>query len=101
MALCVQISAEEYSSASPDPVAKLSPEICKHMNEDHADSIIAMVGHIVGMQVRLALCTFAAKMVTCVTVTCHFVPSLVLCTRFSHRSYPEVPVKCSVLDERE
>ena len=48
----LQIPAEEYGAAAPDPVAQFSKPICQHMNEDHADSTAAMVGHYVGMEVR-------------------------------------------------
>ncbi len=33
------ISAEEYGSALPDPLAKAAPGIIQHMNNDHADAL--------------------------------------------------------------
>ena len=48
----LQIPAEEYAAAVPDPVAQFSKPICQHMNARHADSTAAMVAHYVGMEVR-------------------------------------------------
>jgi putative heme iron utilization protein len=33
------ISAEDYGSAPPDPLAKAAPGIIRHMNNDHADAL--------------------------------------------------------------
>jgi putative heme iron utilization protein len=33
------ISAEDYRSASPDPLAMAAPRIIRHMNNDHADAL--------------------------------------------------------------
>jgi putative heme iron utilization protein len=33
------ISAEDYSSAQPDPLAQAAPGIVRHMNSDHADAL--------------------------------------------------------------
>jgi hypothetical protein len=33
------ISAEDYRSASPDPLASAAPGIIRHMNNDHADAL--------------------------------------------------------------
>jgi heme iron utilization protein len=33
------ISAEDYGSALPDPLAKAAPGIIRHMNNDHADAL--------------------------------------------------------------
>jgi len=33
------ISAEDYGSALPDPLAKAAPGIIRHMNDDHADAL--------------------------------------------------------------
>jgi putative heme iron utilization protein len=33
------ISAEDYRSASPDPLASAAPGIIRHMNKDHADAL--------------------------------------------------------------
>lgn len=54
-AMCVlQISSEEYKSTSKDPVAAFAEPIASHMNADHADSIVAMVKHYVGIAVAEA-----------------------------------------------
>jgi hypothetical protein len=50
----LQISAEEYESTSRDPVAAFAKPIASHMNADHADSILAMVKHYVGISVEKA-----------------------------------------------
>jgi len=33
------VSAEDYSSAQPDPLAEAAPGIIQHMNSDHADAL--------------------------------------------------------------
>ena len=33
------ISAEDYASALPDPLAEAAPGIIRHMNNDHADAL--------------------------------------------------------------
>lgn len=38
-------SAEEYKAAQPDPIAPFAVPVMTHMNDDHADSIVAMVKH--------------------------------------------------------
>lgn len=43
------ISPEDYFAAKPDPIASFAEPVIKHMNEDHADSIKAMVQHFVGI----------------------------------------------------
>jgi hypothetical protein len=50
--LSLQVSAEDYLAAKPDPVAKFSGPVCKHMNEDHADAIAAIVQNYAGITVR-------------------------------------------------
>jgi hypothetical protein len=50
----LQISAEEYLSTGQDPVAGFAQPIASHMNADHADSIVAMVKHYVGIAVQEA-----------------------------------------------
>jgi putative heme iron utilization protein len=49
-----KISAQDYLAATPDPVAKFSGPVAGHMNEDHADSIVAMVKHCAGITVSEA-----------------------------------------------
>lgn len=33
------ISADDYASASPDPLTNVAPGIIRHMNKDHADAL--------------------------------------------------------------
>lgn len=44
-----QVTAEEYATAEPDPIAPFSAPVAGHMNEDHSDSTIAMIKHYVGI----------------------------------------------------
>ena len=46
------VSGEEYAAGAPDPVAGFSAPIASHMNADHVDSLVAMVGHYVGLTVE-------------------------------------------------
>jgi pyruvate/2-oxoglutarate/acetoin dehydrogenase E1 component len=57
----LQVSAQDYLSASPDPVARFSNPICKHMNDDHADAIAAIVLHCSGLKV----CTCISPLHAC------------------------------------
>ena len=41
----LQISASDYAAAQPDPIASFAAPIAKHMNEDHAESTVAMLRH--------------------------------------------------------
>lgn len=50
----VQVTAADYIAASPDPVAKFSEPVCKHMNADHQGDILAMVKYYVGLSVDSA-----------------------------------------------
>jgi len=45
------VSGEEYLNAAPDPIAPFASKISSHMNEDHADSIVSMVKHYIGVPV--------------------------------------------------
>lgn len=47
-----QISAEEFAAAQSDPVAHFAAPIAQHMNADHADSILAMLRHYIGIDVQ-------------------------------------------------
>lgn len=49
-----KVTAEEYAAAEPDPIAPFSAPVAGHMNEDHADSTIAMIKHYVGISVDKA-----------------------------------------------
>mmetsp|Transcript_4520 Transcript_4520/g.10034 ORF Transcript_4520/g.10034 Transcript_4520/m.10034 type:complete len:326 (+) Transcript_4520:60-1037(+) len=52
------VSPEEYRSAQPDPIAGFGSHIAQHMNDDHQDSTIAMVGHAIpGLDVTEAVIT--------------------------------------------
>lgn len=46
-----RVSGDEYTVAAPDPVAAFAAPVCGHMNDDHADSIRAMVKHYAGISV--------------------------------------------------
>lgn len=48
-AMAGSITPEDYKKAKPDPIAAFSAPVMKHMNDDHADSTIAMVKHYAGM----------------------------------------------------
>ncbi len=50
----LQLSAEEYAAAGSDPVAAFAQPIASHMNTHHANSIVAMVQHYVGVPVQAA-----------------------------------------------
>lgn len=39
------VSADDYSAASPDPLATLAAGIIQHMNADHADALRRIAGH--------------------------------------------------------
>ena len=43
------VSAEDYRVAAPDPLASSSADILTHMNEDHADSVLAYAKHLAGI----------------------------------------------------
>jgi putative heme iron utilization protein len=42
------ISAEEYASALPDPLADVAPGIIQHMNTDHADALLLIASRFAG-----------------------------------------------------
>lgn len=48
----VQVKSEDYLSAAIDPVFEYGPAVCKHMNEDHAASLNAMVKHYTGLDIE-------------------------------------------------
>ncbi len=48
------ISEAEFLSAKVDPLVNFAAPVMKHMNEDHADSIIAMIQNYVGIPVTEA-----------------------------------------------
>jgi heme iron utilization protein len=43
------VAAEEYSAAEPDPLASNAPGILKHMNDDHADAVLAYARGLAGI----------------------------------------------------
>ena len=49
------ISPDAYRSTMPDPVAAFSGPVCGHMNQDHAESTVAMVKHYAGISVDSAM----------------------------------------------
>ena len=42
------ISAEDYGSALPDPLAEVAPGIIQHMNADHADALVLIARRLAG-----------------------------------------------------
>ena len=42
-------------STAPDPIAPFAGHVVRHMNEDHKDSLIAMVKHFTGLTVDQTL----------------------------------------------
>lgn len=48
-AMAGSITAAEYLAAKPDPLASFSDAVMTHMNDDHSDSIVAMVNHYAGV----------------------------------------------------
>lgn len=45
------ISGSDYLNCSPDPLAAFAEPVMNHMNDDHADSTVAMIKHYVGVEV--------------------------------------------------
>jgi hypothetical protein len=52
-----QLSAAEYAQVAPDPVLAFSAPVASHMNDDHAESTVAMIRHYVGLAVESATIT--------------------------------------------
>jgi len=44
-AMAGSVTPSQYQSANPDPVAAFATHVIKHMNDDHADSVVAIVKH--------------------------------------------------------
>jgi heme oxygenase (biliverdin-IX-beta and delta-forming) len=44
------VTAEDYGTAEPDPLASAAVEILKHMNDDHADAVLAYVRGLAGVE---------------------------------------------------
>ena len=44
-AMAGSVSPAQYQSAGADPVAAFAPHVIRHMNDDHADSLAAIVKH--------------------------------------------------------
>jgi heme iron utilization protein len=51
------ISAEDYTTAKPDPLAEAAPGIIQHMNADHAYALRQMAGYYAGEAVDEAVMT--------------------------------------------
>ncbi|HTW63674.1 MAG TPA: DUF2470 domain-containing protein [Bryobacteraceae bacterium] len=51
------ISAEDYRSAQPDPLADAAPEIIRHMNQDHSDALRLIAQRFAGETADEALLT--------------------------------------------
>ena len=43
------VTPTDFLNSKPDPIAPFATPVLKHMNEDHADSTIAMIKHYVGI----------------------------------------------------
>ena len=43
------VSAEDYRAAEPDPLARASKDILTHMNDDHADAVLAYATKLAGV----------------------------------------------------
>ena len=48
------INGDAYLQAKVDPLATFAVPIMRHMNEDHEDSLVAMIQHFVGIPVSQA-----------------------------------------------
>eukprot|EP00595_Chromulina_sp_UTEXLB2642_P001415 CAMPEP_0196764028 /NCGR_PEP_ID=MMETSP1095-20130614/5253_1 /TAXON_ID=96789 ORGANISM="Chromulina nebulosa, Strain UTEXLB2642" /NCGR_SAMPLE_ID=MMETSP1095 /ASSEMBLY_ACC=CAM_ASM_000446 /LENGTH=121 /DNA_ID=CAMNT_0042118553 /DNA_START=574 /DNA_END=939 /DNA_ORIENTATION=- len=48
-AMAGNVPVNEYLSAKPDPIAPFADPVMSHMNDDHADSLTAIVKHYVGL----------------------------------------------------
>lgn len=48
------VTAEQYETASADPLAPFAGPVMKHMNDDHSDSTVAMIKYYVGIPVSEA-----------------------------------------------
>jgi heme oxygenase (biliverdin-IX-beta and delta-forming) len=51
------ISAEDYTTAKPDPLAEAAMGIIQHMNADHAEALRQIAGHYAGAVVEEAVMT--------------------------------------------
>jgi len=56
-ARAADITPDEFLGAKPDPILAFSAPIAGHMNDDHSDSTVAMIGHYVGLDVEGAQIT--------------------------------------------
>lgn len=50
-----KVTPEQLMSTAPDPIAPFAGHVVRHMNEDHKDSLIAMVKHFTGLTVDQTL----------------------------------------------
>ena len=48
-AMAGSVTPDDYKNARADPIAAFATPVMKHMNDDHADSTVAMVTHYTGM----------------------------------------------------
>ena len=56
------ITAEEYRSALPDPLAKAAPRIIRHMNDDHADALRLIAHRFAGDCLLGGISRFCTKL---------------------------------------
>ncbi len=51
------VAAEEYGSATPDPLVDVAPRIIEHMNTDHAEALALCADHFGRIRARAATMT--------------------------------------------
>jgi hypothetical protein len=56
------VSAEDYTSAKPDPLAEAAMGIIQHMNSDHAAALTQISGHNAGEVVDEAVITAVGRL---------------------------------------
>jgi putative heme iron utilization protein len=44
------VSASEYTSAQPDPLADMATDIIQHMNTDHGDALVLLARAFAGIE---------------------------------------------------
>lgn len=48
-AMAGSLTYDQYKTAQPDPVSKFAEPVMKHMNEDHSDSLVAMIKYYINV----------------------------------------------------
>ena len=49
----LQVSAQEFAAAQPDPIAPVSQPIAAHVNDDHSSATLAIVQHLVPVETKV------------------------------------------------